>query len=85
MPKDLGDVREQIISAAKEMLLQNENFSIRALSTKVGIATGTVYNYFPTKEAVIAAVMSEDWQRTLQQMDRTAEEAPELKEGCRGT
>ena len=35
MPKDLGDVHEQIISAAKEMLLQNESFSIRALSTKV--------------------------------------------------
>ena len=83
MPKDLGDVHEQIISAAKEMLLQNESFSIRALSTKVGIATGTVYNYFPTKEAVIAAVMSEDWQKTLQEMDRTAEEAPDLKEGCR--
>lgn len=83
MPKDLGDVRGLIITAAKEMLIKHEKFSIRALSAKAGIAIGTIYNYFPAKENIIAAVMSEDWRKTLDRMDLASEEAEDLREGCR--
>ncbi len=82
MPKVLENVREKIIAAAKEILISDEAFSIRALSGKAGIAIGTIYNYFPTKEAVTAAVMSEDWQKTLRQMDSAVENADSFNEGC---
>lgn len=82
LPKTLGNVRERITSAAKEELLAKNGFSLRAVAEKCGIATGTVYNYFPDKETITASVMAEDWRVALSDMDAAAACAVGFKEGA---
>ncbi|MBR6322585.1 MAG: TetR/AcrR family transcriptional regulator [Lachnospiraceae bacterium] len=82
MPKKIGNVRERISENAREMLLAGNLFSVRELCDQCGIATGTLYNYFPNREAVIAAVMSDSWKLTLQEMDEAAAASSDFRDGC---
>jgi AcrR family transcriptional regulator len=43
--------------------------NINAISLDAGLATGTVYNYFPSKEALFAAVVEEACRRTVADSD----------------
>ncbi|NLT98974.1 MAG: TetR/AcrR family transcriptional regulator [Christensenellaceae bacterium] len=63
MPRNLENVKEEILQATRDMIVEKVygRLNIRDIAKKCGIATGTFYNYFPSKQAVIAAVMQEDW------------------------
>ena len=59
--------QQLILSRAKE-ILHNEGFkklSMRNLSKKCGIALGTIYNYYSTKEELIIEMMSDYWKENL--------------------
>ena len=55
----LGKTRQALLSAAaEEFALQGfEHANINTISTRAGFAKGTVYNYFPSKQAVILALI----------------------------
>ena len=74
MPKILPELRERFIAAAKLRLLEDESHdvTIRQVAKDCGTAVGTVYNYFSSKEALLAAVMMEDWTECCRQMARGA-------------
>ena len=63
MPKILDGLRERLLAAARRQIEYNgyQNMTIRSVATECGIAVGTVYNYFPSKEILIASFLSEDW------------------------
>ena len=42
--------------------------NIRRLAMEAGVATGTVYNYFQSKEDVLLALTEEYWQKALLDM-----------------
>ena len=83
MPKIIPELREKLLFAARKRLLEDEahDFSTRQLAADCGVAAGTVYNYFPTKEALMAAVMLEDWQISLTRMEKAAERAESISKG----
>lgn len=62
MNKQASD-KQTIIKYAKELLIKNgeKGLSMRSLSAKAGISLGTVYNYFPNKDAIIGALMEDFW------------------------
>jgi AcrR family transcriptional regulator len=53
--------RERIVDAAVRLFVSQgwEGTTTRDLATAAGIATGTLFNYFQSKEAVAAALISE--------------------------
>lgn len=55
--------KEELIRAAREIVFEEgaEKLNIRYLAKKCGIATGSVYNYFPSKSELIFAVVEEFW------------------------
>ena len=63
MPKLIPEAQRSILAAAKKQLFEKGylNLAIREVASQCGIAVGTIYNYFPGKEALVAAVMAEDW------------------------
>lgn len=63
MPKLIANLRENILKNAKAELLQKgyDSLTIRKVAQDCGIAVGTVYNYFSSKEMLAASVMLEDW------------------------
>jgi AcrR family transcriptional regulator len=59
--------REQILEKTMEIAIREgvDHVSIRKLSTACGIAIGSIYNYFPNKESLIAAVAEQFWSKIL--------------------
>ncbi len=61
--------KEELIKAAREIVFEEgaEKLNIRYLAKKCGIATGSVYNYFPSKSELIFAVVEEFWKSVFHQ------------------
>ena len=64
MPKKIENLQGTILKAGKEILDSGgfDAFNIRAVSKECNIAVGTIYNYYPSKENLVANIMLEDWQ-----------------------
>lgn len=67
MPKLIKNAKETILREAKDLILTEgvSNFNMRAVAERSGVAAGTLYNYFPSKEHLIASIMLEDWHVSL--------------------
>ncbi len=65
MPKILEKVREQLLAEAERQIAERgyARTTIRSVAGACGIAVGTVYNYFPSKDVLVASFMAQDWQR----------------------
>ncbi len=63
MPKNLENIKEDIIQTTREMIVAKGYYqlNIRDIAKKCGIATGTFYNYFKSKQSIISALLDEDW------------------------
>ncbi|MDO5107967.1 MAG: TetR/AcrR family transcriptional regulator [Coriobacteriaceae bacterium] len=63
MPKLIENLRERLIDETRRTLLEEgpSAVNIRAIAQACGAATGTVYNYFPSKEELIAHAILGDW------------------------
>ncbi len=70
MRKKDENLREHLLACARELLAGEGPgaLSIRAIAKSAGVATGTVYNYFSSKEDMLLALTEEYWQDTLSQL-----------------
>lgn len=81
MPKIIENVRERAVTEARR-ILEEEGYgamTIRGVAKALGIAPGTIYHYFPSKETLAACAMLEDWNQRAESLEencigRTAEE-----------
>ena len=57
--------RLRILQAATSLFVSDgwQNTTTRGIAVAAGIATGTLFNYFPTKEAIAAALLAEAMER----------------------
>lgn len=83
MPKIIENLRERILEAAREALAADgwRALSMRALAQRVGVAPGTLYNYFSDKEEIVATLALADWQDALGRMAAAAAAADDLERG----
>lgn len=75
MPKAIEGAREAILSAAGRLLAAEgyATLNVRAIALESGVATGTVYNYFKAKDEIVFALMKDDWEDLLSQLDFIAD------------
>lgn len=67
MPKVLENVEDKIIAEARRMMLEtHEPVTVRSVASATGIAVGTFYNYFESKEYLMAVVMLRDWNESIE-------------------
>jgi len=85
MPKIIADLEENILKEARRVLLESgyDALTMRAVASGCGIAVGTVYNYFASKELLCARVMLRDWQQALDGMCEDISSAPDALLGLR--
>ena len=72
MPKIIENIRQNLLEEARRQVLQ-EGYSaltVRSVAAACGISVGTVYNYFPSKDMLIASFMLEDWQLCLDKIEK---------------
>ncbi len=67
MPKIIADLREKILKEANTLLFSKgyQSMTMRSVADKCNIAVGTVYNYFPSKEVLVAEIMLKDWVKIM--------------------
>ena len=63
MPKILENLKETIINEARKQLFEKgyAGMTIRSVAEGCNIGTGTLYNYFKSKDILISAIILEDW------------------------
>lgn len=74
MPKIIENVREQLLEEAKKQVVEKGygKTTIRSVAKACGLGTGTVYNYFSSKDMLIASFLAEDWKACLHQIETHA-------------
>ena len=79
MPKIIENLKERLIAEAKRQLEESgySAVTIRSVAKACGVGVGTVYNYFPSKEALIATHLLEDWNMCVHRITQTAQCATE--------
>lgn len=83
MPKRIEALRQTLLARSRDLLLHDgyDKLTIRAVAAACGVAVGTVYNYFPSKDMLVASVMLEDWLAALKRMEAGAAAAPDVLAG----
>jgi AcrR family transcriptional regulator len=68
MPKIIQNLNEEIAKTALELFKDTsyKNVSMRKIASEVGIAVGTLYNYYPNKWELYISVFEESWRETYQ-------------------
>ena len=76
MPKIIENIRRQLLDTARAQIIRHGygNTTIRSVAGECGVGVGTVYNYFPSKDMLIATFMLEDWQECLARMAEAPKE-----------
>jgi AcrR family transcriptional regulator len=71
--------RERIVRAAAKLFARQgyDNATTRDIAAKAGIATGTLFNYFESKEAIVAALIAEALERARQELEKRDDETLE--------
>ena len=82
MPKIIENIREKLLEEAKRQVAESgySAMTIRSVATACGVGTGTVYNYFPSKDMLVASFMLEDWMLCMQNIEQGVSEATEARE-----
>ena len=67
MPKIIKDLESRLIEEAKKQVEESGYgaVTIRSVAKGCGVGVGTVYNYFPSKDALLATYMLKDWERCI--------------------
>ena len=75
MPKMIENLRERLMEEARRQTAQvgYSAMTIRSVAAACGVSVGTVYNYFPSKDALMASFMLEDWKNGLEAIHRCAQ------------
>ena len=67
MPKIIENLESKLLEEAKRQIQESGYgaMTIRSVAKGCGGGVGTVYNYFPSKEALLATYMLADWNRCI--------------------
>ena len=86
MPKIIENLRLRLMEEADRQVRSGGygSMTVRSVAAACGVGVGTVYNYFPSKDALLAAFMLEDWNRHMDRIRACvgASEVPEPLVRC---
>lgn len=79
MPKILENIREQLLTEARRQITERgyADTTIRSVASACGVGIGTVYNYFPSKDMLIATFVADEWRAYLDAMEALPCDEPE--------
>ena len=81
MPKIIENLKDRLIAEAEKQIESSgyNAVNIRSVAKACGVGVGTVYNYFPSKDALVATHLLVDWRLCMDTITRTAESATDPK------
>lgn len=79
MPKVIEKVREQLLEEVRREI-ESRGYSkttIRSVAEGCSISVGTVYNYFSSKDELVASAVAEDWEKKREKLSSSLPSAKE--------
>lgn len=78
MPKIIKNLREQLLEEARRQVFEKgyASTTIRSVASACNVGVGTVYNYFESKEMLVASFMLKDWTIKLDTMQKLPSDDP---------
>ena len=75
MPKIIENVRGLLINEAKKQIEESgyESVTIRSIARGCQIGLGTFYNYFKSKDTLIATYLLEEWNERIERINLQSE------------
>ena len=74
---------EALVAAAMEIVAEADDFTVKQVSERAGVALQTFYRHFGSKDELILAMLEESSANSIQQLVRFAEEADDPVERLR--
>lgn len=80
MPKLIDDPKQEILKQAKIILVHKgfEALNMRTVAKECRFAVGTIYNYFPTKDDLLAQLMADYWEEYYEVLEKIDQEEFDL-------
>ena len=77
MPKIIENPEKRLAEEARRQVQQSGYgaMTIRSVAKACGVSVGTVYNYFPSKDDLLAACMLADWNRCIGAINASASQS----------
>jgi AcrR family transcriptional regulator len=71
MPKIIEDLERKLLLETRRQIDENgySALTVRSVAKAVGVGVGTVYNYFPSKDMMLAHLLLTDWHIILKQIE----------------
>ena len=81
MPKIIENLPQRLLEEARRQIAESgfAAMTIRSVAKGCGVGVGTVYNYYPSKEALVASFMLDDWNACVAAIQDTAEHSETLE------
>ena len=81
MPKIIENLPERLAEEARRQIEESgyAAMTIRSVAKGCGVGVGTVYNYYPSKEALVATFMLADWKVCVDCIQACANDAQEAE------
>jgi len=81
MPKIIENLPQRLLEEARRQIEQSgfAAMTIRSVAKGCGVGVGTVYNYYPSKEALVASFMLDDWNACVTSIQDTADRSEVLE------
>lgn len=79
MPKIIENLESRLVEEARRQAWEGgyAAVTIRSVAAACGVGVGTVYNYFDSKDALLAAFLLADWKDCLQAIEEAKAARPE--------
>jgi AcrR family transcriptional regulator len=67
MPKIIENLQSRLMEEVRRQIEEGgySAMTIRSVAQKCGVGVGTVYNYYPSKDALLAAYLLSDWSQCV--------------------
>lgn len=77
MPKIIENLPQRLSEEARRQIVESgyAAMTIRSVAKGCGVGVGTVYNYYPSKESLVAAFMLEDWKHCIDSIQSCSQTA----------
>lgn len=85
MPKIIANVRAKLLEEARKQIKERgyKETTVRSVAGALSIGLGTLYNYFESKDMLVASLMLEDWTEIMKKIQKNLNSEPGRAEKLR--
>lgn len=81
MPKIIENIRPKLLEEARRQIEVNgyKETTVRSVASALSIGLGTLYNYFESKDVLVASFMLEDWNAAMSSMRQNLDATEDVR------